>query len=292
MRLKVLSNPSAGRGRTGRMMQRALTMLRARGADVDHEASRSPEHLVELAAAASRRDYDRVVICGGDGSLNLAVRQFDLTQGTLALLPLGSGDDFARVLGIPRRIEDACNVVIDGVTREVDVATANDMRYLGVAGVGFDSVVARYANEEVKFLRGSAVYLYATLRVIPRFKPLQMRMSVDGRPRHEEVMFVVVGNSRQYGGGIRIVPDAKVDDGLLNFAIIHRCTRLDLLKTLPKTYTGAHVNSSFVETGTSTVFRIESDEPLDAYADGERITRTPVTFRLEAQRLRIVVPPN
>ena len=182
--------------------------------------------------------------------------------------------------------------MIDGVTREVDVATANDARYLGVAGVGFDSVVARYANEEVRFLRGSAVYLYATLRVIPRFKPLPMRISVDGRPRHEEVMFVVVGNSRQYGGGIRIVPDAKVDDGLLNFAIIHRCTRLDLLKTLPKAYTGAHVKEAFVETGTATVFRIESDQPLDAYADGERITQTPVTFRLEGQRLRIVVPAS
>src|SRR5881394_4642816 len=108
--------------------------------------------MTALAAVGSLGAYDRVVIVGGDGSLNLAVRDFDLERGTLALIPRGSGDDFAKVLGIPHSLREACDVVLSGQVREVDVALANNRRYLGVAGVGFDSEVARYANENAKFL--------------------------------------------------------------------------------------------------------------------------------------------
>ena len=172
--------------------------------------------------------------------------------------------------------------------REVDVAIANGIRYLGVAGLGFDSEVARYANENVKFLRGSLVYLYAIIRVLPRFTP--HRVTINGT-RNEEIMFATVGNSRQYGGGIRITPDAKIDDGQLDLCIVHRTSRMQLLKTLPKAYTGAHVKSPFVETGRGNDrSRSTPERPMDVYADGERITTTPVRFALATEKLRIVAP--
>lgn len=243
--------------------------------------------MTKAAADASRGGFDRVVVCGGDGTLHLAVREFDLARGTLALVPLGSGDDFAKVLGIPRDVRAACELALRGTAREVDVAIANDIRFLGVAGLGFDSEVARYANENVKFLRGSLVYLYAIIRVLPRFIP--HRVTIDGA-RDEEIMFATVGNSRQYGGGIRITPDALIDDRLLDLCIVHRTSRLQLLKTLPKAYTGAHVKRPFVETGRGTTFTFASERPMDVYADGERITATPVRFALSDERLRIVAP--
>ena len=243
--------------------------------------------MTRTAADASRGAYDRVVVCGGDGTLHLSVREFDLASGTLALIPLGSGDDFAKVLGIPRDLRAACELALRGDAREVDVALANGIRYLGVAGLGFDSEVARYANENVKFLRGSLVYLYAILRVLPRFTP--HRVTIDGT-RNEEIMFATVGNSRQYGGGIRITPDAKIDDGVLDLCVVHRTSRLQLLKTLPRAYTGAHVKSAFVETARGTEFMFDSERPMDVYADGERIAATPVRFALAEERLRIVAP--
>lgn len=289
MHLKLVWNPAAGRGRARRLIEEALSYLRGRGADVDAQPSASPADLTRIAGESSAAGYDRVVVCGGDGSLNLAVREFDLERGTLALIPLGSGDDFARVCGIPRSTRQACDVVLEGTVREVDVATANGVRYLGVAGLGFDSEVARYANENVTMLRGSLVYLYAIFRVLPSFTPHRVMLeSGDGR-REEEIMFAVVGNTRQYGGGIRIVPDARPDDGLLDLCIVHRTSRLQLLKTLPLAYTGAHVRSSFVEVGRGPGFRFESERPLDVFADGERIAETPVEFGLVERRLRVVV---
>jgi len=285
MRLRLLYNPAAGRGRAKAHVREAEDILRAGGATVETQASASPEDMTKLAAESSRGGYDRVVVCGGDGSLNLALREFDLERGTLALVPLGSGDDFAKVMGIPRSVADACNVVLNGTVREVDVALANNRRYLGVAGFGFDSEVARFANENAKHLRGSAVYLYGILRVLPSFVPHHVKM--DGK-RELEIMFAAVGNSRQYGGGIRITPDAKIDDGLLDLCIVHKTSRMQLLKTLPLAYSGKHVRNAFVEMRRATEFSFKSDRDLDVYADGERITTTPVKFELAERKLRFV----
>jgi diacylglycerol kinase (ATP) len=288
--LKVIYNPAAGRGRARRHVREVEEYLRSRGARVDCEPSTGPDDLVRIAAESSRASYDRVVVCGGDGTVNLAVRDFDLFNAILAVIPTGSGDDFGRVMQIPRNIRRACDVVIDGRVREVDVALANGIRYLGVAGLGFDSEVADYANRHVRFLRGSAVYLYAIFRVLPRFTARSVRIESAEGTRHEEIMFAAVGNTRQYGGGIRITPAAIVDDGLLDICIVHRTTRGQLLKTLPKAYTGAHVKSPFVECGRGREFRFESGRPMAVYADGEPLTHTPVTFSLASERLKVMVP--
>src|SRR3954471_1541327 len=285
--VKFIYNPAAGRGRAARHHAEAERHLRELGADVDAHASSSPADMTRAAAAASRGGFDRVIVSAGDGTLHLAVRDFDLARGTLALIPQGSGDDFAKVLGLPRDVRGACELALRGNPREVDVAIANNIRYLGVAGLGFDSEVARYANENVKFLRGSLVYLYAIIRVLPRFTP--HRVTIDDA-RNEEIMFATVGNSRQYGGGIPIVPDALIDDGQLDLCIVHRTSRMQLLKTLPQAYTGKHVKSPFVDTGRGTSFTFDSERPMDVYADGERITTTPVRFSLADEKLRIVAP--
>jgi diacylglycerol kinase (ATP) len=288
--LKLIYNPMAGRGRARRHIAEAESYLRGQGAEVECTASDSPQEMTRLAREASGAGYDRVVVCGGDGSLNLSVREFDLQRGTLALLPLGSGDDFARVTAIPRELTAACDVALGGRIREVDVALANGLRYLGVAGLGFDSEVAEYANKNVKFLRGSLVYVYATLRVLPRFRPRSVGIRTESGRREEQIMFAVVGNSRQYGGGIRITPSAEIDDGLLDLCIIHKTSRLQLVKTMPRAYSGAHVKSPFVELGRGREFHFDSEQPLEVYADGERLTSTPVSFTVAAEKLRIVVP--
>ncbi len=290
MRIKLICNPTAGRGRAHRRIREALAYLTSRGARVELEESTSPEDLSRRAAESSRADYDRVIICGGDGSLNLAVREYDLGRIPMALLPLGSGDDFATVCGIPRSLRKACDVALEGQIREVDVALANGIRYMGVAGLGFDSEVNEYANQNGRYLSGSLVYLYAIFRVLPKFKPHRVRISTSNGTREEDIMFAAVGNSRQYGGGIRITPDARIDDHLLDVCIVHRTSIGQLLTTLPRAYNGSHVRKPFVETGRGLEFRFEADEPLKVFGDGEHLTQTPVQFGLAEKKLPIIVP--
>jgi len=290
MKLRLIVNPTAGRGRAAARISGAVTYLESRGAEVDLAESRDRDHLVELSREPVNGEYDRVVACGGDGTLHWIVRSLDLATVTLAMLPLGSGDDFARVLGIPLDTRGACDVIVDGEVREIDVALANDIRYLGVAGLGFDSEVARYANENVKHLRGPLVYLYSVFRVLSRFEPRRVTIVEDGVPRDQEIMFAVVGNTRQYGGGIRIVPTAVPDDRQLDLCVIDRCSRWELLKALPLAYNGGHVKKKYVSIVRGESFGFRSDMALDVYADGELLTTTPVTIGLTDQRLRFVAP--
>jgi YegS/Rv2252/BmrU family lipid kinase len=287
MKLLVVYNPAAGRGRAQKLIRTVDDELKRLGAEVELHASTSPEDLTRACAEASRdARVDRVVVCGGDGSLHYAVRDFDLARGTLAVLPLGSGDDFARVLRIPKHLRDSCSLIVRGNAREVDVALANDLRYLGVAGLGFDAEVNEYANT-IRFPGGSLIYVYATLRLLPKFTPREVRIDGAGP---QKIMFAAIGNSRQYGGGIRIAPEAKIDDGLLDACIVRETTRMQLLLTMPKAYDGSHVKSPFVEMRRAKEFRFESERPMSIYADGERLTQTPVRFGVAGERLRIVAP--
>ena len=221
-----------------------------------------------------------MLLCGGGGTVNLAFGGLSLGREARGHSSRGPGGIFRGVSGFPAGGAPRGQLAVGGNARPVDIALANNLRYAGVAGLGFDSEVARYANERVKWLRGSAVYLYAILRVLPRFRPL--RVSIDGRP--EEVMFAVFANSSQYGSGIRIAPDASITDGRLDACIVHRTSRLQLLKTLPQAYTGTHVRSRFVEMRRAEAFRVDSDPPLDVYADGERLTQTPVRFSIAKEQ--------
>ncbi|HUF16841.1 MAG TPA: diacylglycerol kinase family protein [Thermoanaerobaculia bacterium] len=289
MRVTALFNPGAGRGRARGKIDQVLRHLETRGAEVELLTSRDPEHLTSLAREASHDGADRIVLCGGDGSLNLAIRELDLSRTTLGIIPLGSGDDFAQALGLPRETHAACDVIFDGRPREVDVALVNGRRFVGVAGLGFDSQVAREANR-VKRLRGSLVYFYAIFRVLPGFRPHQVSVTVDGVQRDEELMFVVVGNSTRYGAGVHIVPSALLDDGMLDMVLVRRSTIFNLLTTLPMAYRGTHVRRPYVITERGRKFHFESVEELEIYADGEHLATTPATIELASERLRVMVP--
>jgi diacylglycerol kinase (ATP) len=290
MRLKLVINPAAGRGRAGREVERAVKILLDRGAEVECIESRSRDDLVEIGASVADSNGRRVVICGGDGSLNLFIRKLDLGRAVVGIIPLGSGDDFAHVAGIPMALERACEVVLDGEVREVDVALANDVRYVGVAGFGFDAEVTRYANERVRHLRGSLIYVWAALRLLPSFQPMRVLASIDGVAREEELMFAVVSNSGRYGGGIRIVPGSEIDDRLLDSCLVRRCTKLDLIRTLPLAYSGAHVKRPYVALERGSEFAFDTEEVRSVFGDGEPLTTTPVVFRLAEEKLKVLVP--
>lgn len=289
MRLRLLYNPAAGKGRAQRRIAEAVAYLRGRGAEVELLASESREHLIALGREGAGHG-DRIVACGGDGTVHLVVRELDLGRSTFGVLPLGSGDDFARTLEIPARIEAACDLLLDGDVREVDVALANGIRYLCIAGFGFDAEVTRFANRRVSGLRGTPLYLYSIFRVLRKFEPKRVTIDHGGVSREARIMFAVVGNAPRYGAGIRIAPAADPSDGMLDLCIVHECGKLDLLRTLPRAYFGRHVTSPFVETARGTEFRFQSDQPLDVFADGEPVTTTPLTIRLSPEKLRIVAP--
>lgn len=286
----LIVNPTSGRGKAGRIVAEARARLVSMGCDVEVSASDSAMHASELAAAASGR-HEVVAAVGGDGMVAYVAQGVIGTPAALGIVPSGTGNDFAANLGYARRKPlDACAVIARGARRRVDVGRIEGGRaFLCVAGGGFDGEVNREANS-IKHLRGTAVYLIATLRTLRRFTPARFTVTLDGEERSFDGMFVAVGNAASYGGGMRITPDAKPDDGLFDVCLVGAMGKGSLVSQLPRLFTGGHVRHPAVQILRARRVSLAADRPFTLYADGEDAGPLPATLTLEPAALDVVAP--
>ena len=285
---RFLVNPGGGRGRAGRHL-RAIRELAARaGASV--ELSRDVEDLCARARRAAADGVERLVVAGGDGTVHHAIRGLEGGDCALAILPLGSGNDLATALGVPTALRAAAEVALHGAARRIDLGRFGGVPFGCVAGVGFDSEVNRYANS-LRRLRGPLIYVWSVLRILPRFQPLELRLSWEGGESSGPAMFVAFANAPQYGGGMRIAPQAQLDDGALDAVIVRCASRLRLLRIFPRVFSGAHVREPEVQIVRSRRFEVSLDRPLVAHGDGEPLVgvgERPVEVRVEPAALKVI----
>lgn len=286
--LLVLVNPAAAGGRALGRLPAVRAELERLG--VDHRVVRASgvEHAREQAAAAAQ-EGDTVAALGGDGLLRSLASVLRGSGTALAILPGGRGNDLARVLGIPTDPAAAARIAVEGVERLIDVAEVNGAPYLGIASFGFDSEANRIANE-TRLVRGNLVYLYAALRALASWTPAEFVVTVDG-DRHELSGYsIVVANSRAYGGGMFMAPQAELDDGLLDIVAVGRASKLKFLRTLPRVFRGEHIKDPGVRTLRGAVVELAADRPFEIYADGDPIGTVPATVSVEPRCLRVIVP--
>jgi diacylglycerol kinase (ATP) len=253
-----------------------------------------------MARAAADAGASLLVAVGGDGTVNEVVQGLAGRDGIeLAVIPRGTGWDFVRTYGIPRRLEDAVAVALDGRARTIDVGRARyrswaggevDSLFANIASAGMSGAIAQRANDTSKALGGKASYLWATLAVFSRWRNDEVRVSVDGTVRAGRMHDVVVANGRYFGGGMMICPEAEPDDGLLDVLTIGDLTKRDLLLTLPKTYRGRHLPHPKAELLRGTVVEVDSTTPLPVELDGEQPGTTPVRCEIVPLALRLRVP--
>jgi YegS/Rv2252/BmrU family lipid kinase len=217
----------------------------------------------------------------------------------LALIPRGTGWDFARSHGIPRKVEAAVDVALNGRVREVDLGRgryrtwegAEEQRWFAnAASVGMSGAIAQRANETTKALGGKASYALATLTVFARWQVGEVHVAVDDATRAGRMHDVIVAIGRSLGGGMLLAPDAEVDDGLFDVLLIGDLTKRDLLLTLPKTYRGKHLPHPKAEVLRGSIVEVDADEPLPVELDGEQPGTTPVRFEIVPRALRLRVP--
>ena len=285
----LLVNPSAGGGRTRKLLGTAQAALTDAGIAHRLVATENVEHGRGEAATAAARGA-RVLVMSGDGLIGQVGGALAGTGATLGLIPGGRGNDLARVLGIPADVEEAVGILAAGATREIDVGEINGARFLGIASCGFDSEANRIANE-AKRVRGPLVYAYAALHALAAWKPVRFSLTADGEPFELVGYTVAAANSRAYGGGMFVAPDAELDDGLLDVVTIADVSKGRFLRGLPDVFKGEHVNRPEVSVRRCAELRIEADRPLSVYADGDPVAELPATVRLLPRALRVVVPP-
>lgn len=285
----LLVNPSAGGGRAGHALAGVEAALERVGLPHRVVMTTSVEHgRAEAARAAA--EGARVIVMSGDGLIGQVGGELAGTGAVMGVIPGGRGNDLARVLGIPTDVEGAVAVLAAGATRDIDVGEANGARFLGIASCGFDSDANRIANQ-ARRVKGPLVYAYAALRALSAWRPARFSLEADGQPFEVVGYTVAAANSRAYGGGMFIAPDAELDDGLLDVVTVAHVSKRRFLRGLPAVFRGEHVARAEVAVLRCAELRIDADRPFTVYADGDPIAELPATVRLLPRALRVIAPP-
>jgi diacylglycerol kinase (ATP) len=264
--IRFLVNPAAGRGTGTSHLDRIRVLASRYGAGL--VVSRKVSDLAEQARRAAADGIERLLVAGGDGTMHHAAQGLAGTECALGVIPLGSGNDLAGTLGIPPDLEVAVKRALEGEVRRIDLLRVGETFSLSYAGVGFDSEVTRFANE-VKVLRGPLIYFYSVIHTLITFEPPRMKVVYDGGTFEGKVMFTVVNNLPRFGGGMRIAPDAQIDDGLLDLVIVREVPKPVLLSIFPKVYGGKHVGHPAVTIVRTRRVEITIDRAMTMYGGGE-----------------------
>jgi YegS/Rv2252/BmrU family lipid kinase len=288
-RIRLIVNPSAGGGRAARLLPAVESAMRSHGFPFRVDRTQSIEHARELARAA-RDAGELAVAMGGDGLAGAVAGELQGTGGVLGVLPGGRGNDFMRTLGIPHDIAAACEVIASGQERMIDVGEVDGRPFIGIASCGFDSEANKIANE-TKLVQGNLVYAYAALRALAAWTPARFELEIDGRERIAFPGYSLGAcNTKAYGGGMFVAPDAQLDDGLLDVVMYSRGTKRRFLLNLTKCFQGRLQESPSVHVVRAREVRISADRPFTMYADGDPIAELPATIRVHPKVLRVLAP--
>ena len=252
-------------------------------------------HAIELARQVTREGRTMIVAAGGDGTINEVINgiipALEAEQVvTLGIIPMGTANDLADVLGLPRDVTTACQLLAAGKTRLLDVVQVNGRYFVNNSGVGLEPVIS-IEHEHMRRVKGNLRYILAALKGIGKAKPWHMRLEWDDGTYEGPIILVSVGNSPRTGGAFYMTPKALLDDGLLDFVYAVGMSRWQLLRLLPKTFTGQHIHHPSVHYLQTTSLTITASPATPIQADGEVIDRaaTLVNYHILPKRLNIIV---
>ena len=276
----LLINPKSGSGRgnkVGKLVKQELKALGIQYLDVSADSVQKSQENLRSKLKGSEK-FEGLFLIGGDGTVNLAVQELVGSGLGIALIPAGTGNDFARTLNLKlKNPEQLIKYYISNKPSLIDVGKVGEKYFVDVLSTGFDSMVNERANA-MKRIKGRAKYNISILLVLSTFKPKSYRFSIDGFSFESKAMLIAVSNGICYGGGMKVTPDAKIDDGLFDILILSPVSKFEFLKVFPKVFSGKHTTHPAVKILRGRSVEIDSDAV--AYADGERVGPLPVKARV------------
>lgn len=287
---KFIVNPTAARGKGTEIGKKIDELCRSRSVDYHLEFTTLPNHATEIAERSCSK-FECIVAVGGDGTINEVVNGIIGKKVKLGIIPTGSGNDYVKILNIPLPTLQAFESLLQLKTRIVDAGQAGNVYFANGLGIGFDAWVV-IQSQKVNWLRGSAIYFYSVLRTMYSYKAPWMRLTYNNMTCEDKMFMITVGNGVSLGGGFKLTPFAKLDDGLFDLNIVRDLTKIEILQNLVGVYSGKHVNMPQVTTGRTSEILIESDQDLAAHVDGELIkTRTrSLAVKILPNILEVIVP--
>ena len=283
----LLFNPSSGGGKGRRIAKSVkehllsvnLEVKEVSGSDYEDARFKFKEFI-----AHHNSEVTAVAVVGGDGMVHLAIQELAGSAIPMALFPAGTGNDFARALNL--NLKDPIANLRSYLQQPpifVDLGKVNGRFFADILSTGFDSIVNERANR-MRFITGRMKYNIAILLVLSTFKPKSYRFRIDAIDFTTKAMLIAVSNGQSYGGGMKVTPDARIDDGLFDVMILGPVSKIEFLKVFPKVFSGSHIDHPAVKIIRGSTVTIEAE--AIAYADGERMGELPVTAHIAPATLR------
>lgn len=285
----LLINTKSRRGQE--WFETAEQTLRAQGMELEKATSfKKIDELMSEARAAIARRVPLVIAGGGDGTFSAITELFVGGETTLGVLPLGTGNAFARDLGIPADVAEACRIVTQGKIARVDVGTIADQYFVNVATVGLTTRIAQNLTNPMKKQYGRFVYAIALYRAMQKIKPFVVKIKTENGEREFETLQVVIGNGRYHAGPFLLSPDASITEGRLTLYALKASTKSSFLKLALRLPSGTQGDLPDVHSEETRGGRIETFPPVPVTVDGEVCPLTPFDFGVAPKSVRVIVP--
>lgn len=299
----AIVNPNAGNGKGHKDWNQIAGILEKKHLAVNVKFTEAKGHAITLTQEAVKKGFRNILTVGGDGTLNEVVNGIFTcnacasTDISLALIPVGTGNDWGRMFGIPLDYEKAVSIIKEGKRMCHDVGLISyfdgiDRRqrfFINIAGLGFESVVVRRTNHQKdKGRSGKAIYFYNLLMSLLSYKNTRTEVIVDGERHSADVFSINVGNGRYCGGGMRQTPDALPDDGLLDVTVINGIGKFEIIRSLKMLYDGSILSHPKINGYKCKNLKVSSDSILWAEADGESLGHTPAEFSIIPSGINII----
>ena len=291
MKALVVHNLSAGQRDRGDEIASAVSRLADAGWNVDIAPPAEGSETQRIIRQAVRDGLDVVVAAGGDGTVNVAIQALAGQAATLGVIPTGTGNVWAKEMGIPLDVRKATEVLLRGWTAVTDLGWANGRYFLSIAGIGFDASVTRVLKPATKRRLGLVAYIIAGVAEALKLRGEEATIFAEGRSVRRRILMVAVSNTRLYGGVLKMAPDAFVDDGLLDVSVFRGRGFQATARHAIKTLLGIHRKDPEVEFFQTSRLRLESRLELPVQLDGDYFGTTPVEIRVAPRALKVIIPP-
>lgn len=293
MRLKIIVNPSAGRFKNSLHLRKLQKYLRNRGVTNHIVFTREPGDAIKAARKVSDEGYDAVAICGGDGTLREVIAGVIGKNIPIGIIPLGTGNVIAADLGIPKDPFKACDLIIRGRTRKIDVGKNGDSYFMIAAGAGYDCEVVAQVDLQIKQKVGRLAYIASAIKLLRKYKPIRFKVESDIFNGTIKAIAIVVANSPRYGGYFSLKKEAKIDDGLLDVIVIKGRGWFDILRIFTRVLVKSKLTPYDIFTFRSKKVRLESErEGVSFHNDSDVAGELPQSFEVIEEGVSIYIPGN
>jgi YegS/Rv2252/BmrU family lipid kinase len=282
----ILLNPASGQKNKRKLQVQVEQFLTKREIEFECFYTERKKHATELISELLTPDFTDLMVVGGDGTLNEVINGLSTTQIPISIIPKGTGNDFAKALKLPKKLNQQLDIAINGNLKSVDVGKCNDQLFLNTMGFGFDGKVVEYMEKNGKPAGGHLAYMLTVLRIVTGFSEPTVKFKIDGKSFEQPVFLMAINNGTVYGGGFNITPDAKLDDGIFDICLIGKISPIRRLMNFPKMQLGVHQNVREINMLQGREFEISANSKVLAQVDGELIGNPPFRVSILGKHLK------